>query len=140
MQNMIQYSHELAVSHVYAKVSIGASGACTLVAGNSLGVISCTKETTAGQYTLVFGYKEGSRNFLRPFAKLLAVDKIADVSGASGPPAVTAAPEMVVLANNSADATKASITLQLASDAGSAANPASGEVLYLHFTFGDSSV
>lgn len=107
-----RYSYQRDMVDVFARISFGASGAPTLQAGK--GVVSITR-ISAGKYTIVL--KDN-------FRKLAQVDS--RIVNATAP----AAPAMYVVTDNTAAATNPSITIQLNS-AGTATDPASGEVLLL---------
>lgn len=117
------------VTDVFMHVTFGASGAPVLDAKNSKGVVSITRNS-AGNYTVVFGTKVG---MLDPYSYLLMVKQI--FINASAP----AAPQLYVVADNSANPAQASITIQFA-NAGVATDPASGEQVKMEFTFRNSSV
>jgi hypothetical protein len=128
-----QLTLEKKVSTVFAHVTFGASGAPTLDAANSKGVVSVTR-SSAGKYVFVFGTKAG---MLDTYNKLLGVDPVFDTIGTSG--AAPAAPNMAVVANSVAVAGTCSLTIQFFNSAGTATDPASGEGLYIAFTFKDST-
>lgn len=113
---------------VYSKVAIGATGAPTLSAANSKGVVSVTRNGT-GLYTFVFGTNSTSLDKYYQLCKVQATFK-----NATAP----AAPLMYVVADNSA-AAAASIQVQFLSAAGAAADPGNGETLLIQFDFQNSS-
>lgn len=117
---------------LFAKVTFGSSGAATLSAINSKGILSITQDAT-GKYTFVFGTNSKS---LDTYYKLLDASVIFDTSG---PAAAPAAPSMYITSNAIATAGSASLQVQLDDLAGVAANPASGEIGYFKFIFGNSS-
>lgn len=96
----------------------------------SPGVVSVTKESTAGQYTFVFGTQAGMLDVWPRFLSAHAY-----FINATAP----AAPIMYTITNATATAGTCSMTVQLLDYAGSAANPASGEVGYFDFVFSNST-
>ncbi len=116
---------------LFAKVTFGSSGAPTLVAINSKGILSITRNST-GKYTFVFGTNSAS---LDTYYKLLNARVIFDTSG---PAAAPAAPGMYITSNAVATAGTASLQVQL-NLAGTAADPASGEIGYFEFILSNSS-
>ena len=127
-----QLTQEKRVTAVFAKVTFGASGAPTLSASNSKGVLSVTRNS-AGTYTFVFGSGSGVSIQKDSYVKLLAINNIMN-SGASAP----AAPDVYIKADNTASTSSASIQIVMNS-AGTATDPAAGEIGYFEFIFGDSS-
>ncbi len=130
-----QFSFTMAkqVWKVYLKATIGASGAVTLDSSQarSNGIVSITKEATAGQYTVVFGTTSSKKDVWPKFYGMQA----SFISTSAAP----AAPIVYVDDNSSATAASCSITVQCLDYAGNAANPASGEVMLLEFTFSNST-
>jgi hypothetical protein len=120
---------EKKVVNLYAKVTFGASGAPTLSAVNSKGIVSVTRNS-AGIYTFVFGTKAG---MLDVYNKLLCVRHVLN-SGSSAP----ASPALYVKADSVATSGTCSLQIVMNS-AGTATDPASGEIGYFNFTFGDST-
>jgi len=117
----IQYSTEAATSGIFAQVTIGAAGAPTLNFGGSF--ISGIVRNSAGDYTIT----------LRDtWARLLQFDVTFLVS-ASAP----AAPNFRVKTNN---ITTGSLTVVFANSAGTATDPANGEVIFMAITVKNSSV
>lgn len=117
---------------VFAKITFGSTGAPTLDVVNSKGILSVTR-VSAGKYTFVFGSTSNNANLLDVYVKLMAIKHVFN-SGASAP----AAPGMYISANAVSTVGTASITLVFNS-AGTATDPASGEIAYLQFIFGDST-
>lgn len=126
--NQFPLTFEKQVKTVFARVAIGASGAPTLSAADSKGVLSVTRNS-AGLYTIVFG---ASSQALDTYKKLLSVHAVFN-SGSSAP----ASPELNIAANNIATAGTASIQVGFRSG-GTLTDPANGEILYMTFMFGDS--
>jgi hypothetical protein len=127
--NEYSLCQEKRVINVFAKVTFGATGAPTLSAINSKGVLSVTRNG-AGDYTFVFGV---SASRLDSFVKLLGVDYVFN-SGAAAP----ASPSMYIKADTTTSTATASINI-IFNLAGVATDPASGEIVYLQFIFGDST-
>jgi len=115
---------------IFARVSFGASGAPTLDAKNSPGIVSVTRNS-AGNYTFVFG--TNSQIALDTYNYLLDVG--ARFVSSSAP----AAPGMYVSNNQINVVGVASITLQF-NAAGVAADPASGESVLLDFILRNSDI
>lgn len=124
---------EKEVVKLFARATIGASGAPTLVTSQSKGITSITRNS-AGNYTLVLGTSAAS---LDTYVKLLGVSVTNDTSGASG--AAAAAPLIALTANATATAGTASLTLQMRNTSGTATDPASGEALLIEITLGNST-
>lgn len=122
---------ENVVKTVYAKVAIGATGAPTLSASNSKGVVSVTRNS-AGLYTFVFGTATGN---LDTYVKLLNV-KITFQNAS----AIAAAPITYVRTLAIATAGTASVQVGCVNGSLAATDPASGETMYAEFVFGDSGV
>lgn len=120
---------EKKVVNIYAQVTFGATGAPTLNVVNSKGVVSVTRNST-GDFTFVFGTQV---KMLDVYVKFLSA-KVTYNSGASAP----LAPGMYIKANNIATFNTASIELVL-NAAGTPTDPASGEIGYFEFIFGDST-
>lgn len=116
-----QYSYERDLVDVLLKVSIGSSGAPTIVLGK--GVTSITRNS-AGKYTIVLKSN---------FNKLMDMDMVS-ISETSAP----AAPMMNIVSEDVAGTTKA-IVIQLRDIAAAAADPASGEVLMLRMKLRNAS-
>ena len=127
-----QLTQEKRVTAIFAKVTFGATGAPTLSASNSKGVLSVTRNS-AGTYTFVFGSGSGVSLQKDSYVKLLSINNVMN-SGASAP----AAPAMYIKADNTASNSSASIQIVMNS-AGTATDPASGEIGYYEFIFGDST-
>lgn len=130
--NQFQLAQEKRVTSIFAKVSFGVSGAPTLSASNSKGILSITRNS-AGTFTFVFGSGSGVSLQKDSYVKVLGGSVLFN-SGASAP----AAPSMYIKADNSASASQASIQVVL-NAAGTATDPASGEIGYFEFIFGDST-
>ena len=109
------------VNHIFAQVAIGAAGAPTIQTGGSY--ITAMVRNSAGDYTLTLADS---------WYSLLNVCAVFD-SGASAP----ASPLVNVRTN--AVGTK-SLRLTFRTGAGTATDPASGEVMYLDLMLKNSSV
>lgn len=133
-----QYAHERDIKYVYAKVAIGATGAPTLDVANSKGVLSITRNGV-GDYTVVFGFTGGGgQNVLDTYAKFLDAQLV--VQNAAGIPLVEG---FGIKAIDISGAT-ASVRFQMfhaavTTNVNTAADPTSGDTLYLSFAFGDST-
>jgi hypothetical protein len=135
MNRLVQqyrYSFLKRVVDVFVDAAIGASGAATL--GSTVkGVISIAK-TGTGIYKVVFGSSPNARTSLDSYRKLLNVAVSTDPAGA-----LTTVAAVQVTDDQSADPTKAYVTVTLLDFAGAAVEPASGDKVNLVFTFNDSS-
>lgn len=120
---------EAKVAKVFCKVTFGSTGAPTLDAVNSKGIVNITRNG-AGDYTIVFGTKLG---MLDTYVKLLGMKHVFN-SGSSAP----AAPGMYIKANSLSVVGTSSVRLVF-NAAGTATDPASGEIVYIEFTLGDST-
>lgn len=129
--NQFAATFEKRVIDVFGKVSFAGAGVPTLSAVNSKGIISITRNAT-GLYTFVFG--TNSQLPKDTYVKLLHASAVFN-SGVSAP----AAPIMNVVADNVAVANVCSLQVQFRDAANAAADPASGEILYIDFTMGDST-
>lgn len=129
LMNQFPLTFEKKVKSVFAKVTFGSSGAPTLDAANSKGILSVTRNST-GTYTFVFGT---TTKTLDTYVKLLNISHIVN-SGTSAP----AAPSFYVKANTSNAIATAAIQI-VTNLAGTATDPASGEIMYFEFKFGDST-
>jgi hypothetical protein len=132
--NQFNLTLEKRVTDIFAQVTFGASGAPTLNVANSKGVLSVTRNS-AGTFTFVFGSTPNGRTAFDTYVKVLQVAACFN-SGAAAP----AAPGLYIKANNIAVANTASIQIVLTvAGGGTATDPASGEIGYFDFTFGDST-
>lgn len=119
-----QYSYERDLVAIYARISIGAAGAPTLVGGPGKGVVSVTR-SSAGKYVIALQDN---------FNKLMMLEP--NLFVAAGAPA---APNVYLAAEQVASLTAPSITIQCATPAGTATDPASGEILLIEITCRNSS-
>lgn len=108
-----------------ANVSIGATGAPTVVAKTGMGILSVVR-TGVGAYTITF---------TNPFAALLDV-RVASISGSSAP----AAPIIGIVANAVTTAATPNVQIQMRDIAAAAADPASGEILLINIDLDRSSL
>jgi hypothetical protein len=120
---------------VFAKVAFGATGAPTLNVVQSKGVISITR-ASAGRYVITFGSSSNGALLKDTYVKRLDFGYHFDTTGTSAAPA---APLCYVAADATATANTCTITIQFTVAAGTATDPASGEIAYLAFAFGDST-
>lgn len=111
---------EAGMVDITMKVSIGASGAPTLVSNQNKGIASIVRNS-AGNYTI---------NMQDPYVRLMMFDRMNLSASAS------AAPETRVIADNSPSN---NIVIQMSSG-GVATDPASGEVILMHLILKNSSV
>ena len=123
---------------IFARVTFAASGVPTLVAAQSKGVVSVTRDAQ-GLFTFVFGTQAG---MLDVYNKLLGVnilfDAITDDSSAGDSPT---APFYYLTANSVAVAASCSLQIGFCATANSATpiDPANGEAIYVEFTFRNST-
>lgn len=121
------------VVDIFAQVSFGATGAPTLSAANSKGIVSVTR-TAVGRYVFVFG--TAALN-LDTYNKLLGVVATWDATANSG--TAPAAPIIYLFANAVSTLGTASVTIQCLDAAGVAADPATTEIVHLDFTLKNST-
>lgn len=108
-----------------AQVSIGASGAPTIVAKSGMGISSIVRNS-AGNYTI---------HLTNTFFVLLNAS-VVSISGSSAP----AAPLMNIVASTVSTVSAPAVQIQLRSGAGTATDPASGEVLLIELDLDRSSL
>lgn len=120
--NQFFYSHAQPEA-LFAKVTIGASGAPTLVKGTGMGISSITR-VSAGRYTIAFSHA---------YAALLGLTRT--TVSASAP----TAPATYVVADNTTSKTAPGITI-ITNVTGTATDPASGEVMLIEVLLQKSSV
>lgn len=126
------YSAEKDRKILNAHVTIGATGAPTLVAADSIGVISITRNS-AGDYTVVFGTPANGVNVLDTYYQFLFLGAAFKASGAP------AAPDVGIKSIDVKDPAKCSLEFVCFNNSGTATDPGNGEEMFLHFEFGDSS-
>lgn len=127
------FTLEPAIVKVFARVTFGALGAPTLVSAESKGVVSVALSATS-TYTFVFGTSAGMKDV---YYKLKNVHVLNDTSGAAA--AVPAAPLYYLSANSVATSGTCSLDLIFTDKSQSATVPASGEAIYVEFTFKNST-
>ena len=130
--NQFSKTLEKEVVKLYAHVTFGASGAPTLIAADSKGIVSVTRNS-AGKYTFVFGTKAG---MLDTYDKLLDVQHLNDTIGTSAAPT---SPILYLTANSVSSPTSASLQIQFVNLSGAATDPANLEGAYFEFTFKNSN-
>jgi len=135
-RNQFPQTYEKVVVTAYANVTFAASGVPTLVTANSKGVLGITQNGT-GDYTFTFGTTSNGAIQRDVYVKLLQVNSV--FQGASSGASAPAAPIISVRTNSVSTAGTASLRVLTIDYAGAAANPASGEIGYFEFTFGDST-
>ena len=117
---------EREVKRLYLKATIGATGAPTLVAADSLGIKTITR-TTTGDYTVTFGTPSGDTE---KYNKLLWADgKVLD----------PAAEDIRVQIDTDTVSSAGTMTFYTVTS-GSAADPTNGATLLLVFDVKNSSV
>ena len=117
---------EREVKRLYLKATIGASGAPTLVAADSLGIKTIARNGT-GDYTITFGTPSGDTE---KYNKLLWADgKLLDVDG-----------EDIRVQIDTDNTSSAGTVLILTVAAASPADPSNGSTLLMVFDVKNSSV
>lgn len=117
---------------LFAYVTFGSTGAPTLVAAKSKGIVSVTRNS-AGVYTFVFGTNTKS---LDTYPRLLMVRHLFDETANSG--TAPAAPAMFLTGNSVATGGTASLQVEF-NITGTATDPASTEAVFMEFTFTNST-
>lgn len=130
------YSFERDRKIVNAKVAIGATGAPTLDAANSKGVISVVRNS-AGDYTFTFGYAQNGVNQIDVYNKFLGLD-IAIQNATGIPFTATYGIKAVTLLSGTIEIVF-SAPIAAGNTGLQATDPVNGDTLYLEFTFGDST-
>ncbi len=123
-RSQFSYSFAGQSTVIRPRVSIGASGAPTLVSATGMGLESITRNS-AGNYTLLLS---------GPAYELMGLE-CAIISGASAP----AAPSLNIVSQAVATIAAPTIIIQFRDIAGAAADPASGEILLLQIDLNRSS-
>lgn len=123
-RSQFMYSNAGNFTKLLMKVSIGAAGAPTIVAGTGMGITSMAR-TAAGRYVITLS---------KSFNSLLGLSVVSR-SGASAP----AAPGLNIT-TDAVSSSPATITIQFRDIAAAAADPASGEVLYVEIDLNSSSL
>lgn len=121
-----QFAYSFAGQRVtlFAKVSIGASGAPTLQSATGMGIASIVRNS-AGNYSIAF---------TNTFFSLLQIVS-SSLSGSSAP----AAPLLDIVADSVAVQAAPLVQIQYRNLSGAATDPASGEVLYISIDLNRSS-
>lgn len=132
--NQYTNAFEKKVVQTFSRITFGASGAPTLDAKNSKGIVNVTRNG-AGDFTLVFGTKVG---MLDTYVKLLSLSAVFNTYQVAGTPA-PAAPGVYIKQNATALVNQSALRLVFLNPAGQATDPAAGEILHLSVTFGDST-
>lgn len=123
---------EKQVVRLYAQVTFGSSGAPTLVAANSKGIVSVTRNS-AGKYTFVFGTKTAS---LDMYYKMLQLNVLWDATKNSG--TAPAAPLVYLTGNSVATAATCSLQILFTNTSQTATDPASTEQAFFEFVLSNS--
>jgi hypothetical protein len=123
-RSQFHYSYAGQRVSLMAKISIGASGAPTIVSGTGMGIASVVR-SSAGKYVI---------NLSNSFYSLLSLSVISN-SGSSAP----AAPIVDIATDAVSSASAPAVTIQMRNLSAAAADPASGEVLYLVMDMNRSS-
>jgi len=119
-------SLEVDVIHLYAQITIGASGAVS--ASSGLGIASVVKESAAGQYTITLSDS---------YNKLLH----ANVTALSTTDAAQTIGTAFRIQSAAVDAATPTLVIQASDTAtGADANPTSGDILYVKIELRNSSV
>lgn len=131
--NQFRLSLEKQVVDIFGRVTIGGTGAPTLVAAQSKGIVSVTR-TATGRYVFVFGT---NTSLLDTYGKLLKVAVTFDESSNSGTAPVSNS--FYVFANAISTSGTASVTVQFTNSTGTGTDPASTEAILITFTFRNST-
>jgi len=127
--NQFAKTLEKEVVSLFAHVTFGATGAPTLDAVNSKGIVSITR-LSAGKYRVVFGTSAASKDSYYKFFHASPV-----FVNATAP----AAPEMYITNLQHNVVANCYIDIQFANNSNVSTDPASGEQVYLRFVLGNSS-
>lgn len=126
--NQSHYALEQEVVHLYAKVTFGATGAPTLTRGKGIKSVS---RSGAGVFVFTFGTANPAQT--DKYNALLATRQPTFVKGS--------APSAPLMEITTDDVANGSVTVTLRADAaGSATDPANGEVGFFEFELANSSV
>jgi hypothetical protein len=124
-RSQFAYSYAGQKVTLLAKVTIGASGAPTLVSTTGMGISSITR-TATGKYAILL---------TNAFASLLDVN-VNFISGTSAP----AAPAVNVVTDAVSTASAPTLTIQCRDIAAAAADPANGETMLIAIDLNRSSL
>jgi len=116
--------------------TIGSTGAATIVTSKSFGVVTVTRGASAGLYLITFGVDAGGQVRKDPYKYFLGAHFF--FKGQGGPPAISTVASVCATADATATAGTCTLQVQCLDFAGSAVDPASGEVMYGIFFFADS--
>lgn len=134
--NQFQQTLVKKVCTIYARVAIGASGAATLNAVQSKGVVSITRNST-GDYTIQLG-TNGTPVQNDVYYRLLEAN--VTIANSTGIPDVVMGVKTTASTLGSTAVAASTIEVVFSSAlGGSATDPASGDVLYFQFTMQDSN-
>lgn len=133
--NQFQYTFEKDTVTIFGQFSIGASGAVTAGTVKGGGVLSVTKEATAGQYTIAF--KDKYSRFL-DFEAFIVDDAISQITKIQ--PLVDPATLQSGLASTGSLVVQCLAVESDATPVLIAANPASGALVMFRAVFRNSSV
>lgn len=125
LRSQFIYSNAALYTKLLARVSIGSSGAPTIVSGTGMGIASVVR-SSAGLYVITLQ---------DTYNTLLGVNVISN-SGASAP----AAPLVNIAASAVSSLTAPHVTIQCRVPAGTATDPASGEILHIEINLNRSSL
>lgn len=123
-RSQFNYSYSAKAVVLRPAISIGNSGAPTIVPGTGMGIASVV-HNSAGDYTITLSHA---------FANLMMINHVIN-SGASAP----AAPSLYIKTNNVA-VSAAPMVRVVTNVGGTATDPASGEILILEIVLNDSSL
>jgi hypothetical protein len=127
--NQFSKTMEKEVVSLFAHVTFGASGAATLDAVNSKGIVSVVKQST-GKYRILFGTTAASKDSYYKFFNARAT-----FLNATAP----AAPMMYITSLQHNVVANCYIDVQFSTAAGVSTDPASGEQVYMEIKLGNSS-
>lgn len=120
-----RYSLETAVTDIFARVSIGASGAPTLVSSATCQGILSISRSSAGKYVLTL---------TDPYVRVLGINVVTQLS--SGLPASA---DVAVVTDAVSTATAPAVTFTM-SAAGVATDPSNGSILLIQLILKNSSI
>lgn len=123
-RSQFHYSYAGQRVSLMARVSIGSSGAPSIISGTGMGIASIVRNS-AGNYTI---------NLTNTFYNLLSLSVISN-SGSSAP----AAPLTNIAVSSVSVAAAPLVTIQMRNLSGVATDPASGEILHLVMDMNRSS-
>ena len=123
--NEFRYSLEKKPVDLFLQAAIGATGAITLNTANSKGIKSITKESTAGQYTVVFN--DAYQRVIDVNVRFIHDD------------AVAAAPHVYLISRSTTGCVLQCCNASGVSAALAAGNPGNGETMLAEFTVSDST-